>query len=579
MSRSNCVVVLVDESSAMSSVMRDRLADGSESTKTNAARVATSINSLLRQLAEGPSCDVAVVGYRSDADGQANVGCRWPDTMSGREFVSSGELLGAARNETRTRRVQQPDGSLREEQVHFPVWYEPVLGSKGPQVAAFRFCRDLVDRWRTAAAANAGHPLVLHIFSGASADGSPQIVVDEILRTSDSDGKPIIVQCHMAASSSLVTTAFPSKQAYLASGMARDLFTRASELPHSMLEVLKTSRVKVQSTARAFVHNAKIADLFHCTQLAKQHVSANGGGPASVTPPSPSAVPAEGPPVSTDSQGTSAVPAAPPSGEAVGLAVLVLDRSVADPFGGTLINPCSRLQEAGNEILKQLSNKQYLDLAIDTAILSYGQGSDGQQDVRSTFDGPLSGRAVVRNNELPSGAIRVEEMETQVSNGVGGLVTVTEKTPIYFDVESTAEASPHAAFAAAGGIIGDWITQHPTGMQPILLHLTRAAQDPAEMTAAIAVVSSLQTSAGPVLIHHLVFTETPHKALAYPDGPTDIDGEKLKVLWETSSPLLNWERLKEDKRPYLTERSRGFVVNGKFDAIADEFAHALVPAS
>jgi hypothetical protein len=613
MSGNNCVLVLVDESSAMSAVMRDKLADGTESTKTNAARVATSINNLLRQLADGPACDVALVGYRSNAEGEADVGCRWLDGLAGREFVSSGDLHAAARSETRTRRVPQSDGSFSEEPVSFSVWYEPVLGAKAPQIAAFRFCRDLLGRWKAAGGSIGGQPLIMHVFSGASADGSPQMVVDEILQTAGADGKPIIVQCHMAASSSLVTTAFPSKQAYLASGMSRDLFGRASELPHAMQDTLKAAKVKVQAAGRALVHNAKIVDLFHCMQLAKQHVAGNVGGSSFAVTTAPISTPGASPvatisPVATadvsplvtttpasgatssadGTQPTDSQPADPQpvttaspgshAGEAVGLAVLVLDRSVADPFGGSLVNPCSRLQEAANEILKQLSTKQCLDLAIDTAIVSYGLGSDGQPDVRSAFDGPLAGRAFVRNTELPAGAIRVEEAETQVSNGAGGIVTINKKTPIYFDVEPASGSSPQPAFAAAAAIIGEWCGQHPTGRAPMILHLTRGSQDPAEITAAAAEVSSLHTSAGPVLIHNLVITESPHKALSYPDSAADIDGEGLKALWEASSPLPGWERLKEGKRPYLTAASRGFVVNGKFDALADEFNTALAPA-
>lgn len=606
MSGNNCVVVLVDESSAMSAVMRDKLADGTESTKTNAARVATSINNLLRQLADGPACDVALVGYRSNAEGEAEVGCRWLDALAGREFVSSGDLHPAARSETRTRRVPQSDGSFSEEPVRFSVWYEPVLGAKGPQITAFRFCRDLLTRWKAAGGSAGGQPLIMHVFSGASADGSPQVVVDEILQAAGSDGKPIIVQCHMAASSSLVTTAFPSKQAYLASGMARDLFGRASELPHAMQDSLKAAKVKVQAAGRALVHNAKIADLFHCMQLVKQHVAGNVGGsssavttatvsnpvvspvnpadvspPVITTPPSGSTSSADGSQPAdsqpADSQPVTTASPASHAGEAVGLAVLVLDRSVADPFGGSLVNPCSRLQEAGNEILKQLSSKHCLDLAIDTAIVSYGLGSDGQPDVRSAFDGPLAGRAFVRNSELPAGAIRVEEAETQVSNGAGGIVTINKKTPIYFDVEPAGGASPQPAFAAAAAIIGEWCGQHPTGGAPMILHLTRGSQDPTEIASAVAEVSSLHTSTGPVLIHNLVITESPHKALSYPDSAADIDGEGLKALWEASSPLSGWERLKGGKRPYLTASSRGFVVNGKFDALADEISTALAP--
>lgn len=597
MSGKNCVVVLIDESAAMSAVMRDKLADGSESVKTNATRVATSINNLLQQLSAGPPCDVAAVGYRSDPEGQTDVGCRWVGGLAGREFVSSSELQAAARNETRTRRLSQPDGTLKEEQVNFSIWYEPVLGAKAPQVAAFRFCRDLLGRWKNSVGSDAGQPLIVHVFSGASADGSPQLAVNELLQSSGTDSKPIVVQCHMAASSTLITTAFPSKQAYLASGMARDLFGRASELPDAMHNLLKAAKIKVQAAARAIVHNAKIGDLFYCLQLAKQHASANVSAATNAAISAGTDVP----PVSAINNGTPpivpSVESPPPDtavdtvaplpphvdpvghvGEPVGLAVLVLDRSVIDPFGGCLLNPCSKLQEAANEILKQLSIKCCLDLAIDTAIVSYGQSSDGLPDVRGTFDGPLAGRSCVRNTELPSGAIRVEEAETQVSNGAGGLITITKKTPIYFDVEPALAMSPLAAFTAAATILSDWCSQHPTGLPPIILHLTRGAQDAAEITAAIATVTSLATSTGTVLVHHLVHTESPHKALAYPDNSVDINGEVLKVLWEGSSPLPLWERLKEANRPYVTAESRGFVVNGKFDMLVDEFVNALKPA-
>ena len=60
----NCIVLLVDESAAMSAVMSDMTADGTASANTNAERIATAVNSILRQLAEGPQCDIALVGYQ-----------------------------------------------------------------------------------------------------------------------------------------------------------------------------------------------------------------------------------------------------------------------------------------------------------------------------------------------------------------------------------------------------------------------------------------------------------------------------------------------------------------------------------
>jgi hypothetical protein len=242
-------------------------------------------------------------------------------------------------------------------------------------------------------------------------------------------------------------------------------------------------------------------------------------------------------------------------------------------------NPCSRLQEAGNEILKQVSTKDLGSLAIDVAIVSYGLGADGQPDVRSAFDGPLVGQTLVRNAALPDGAIRVEESEAQVSNGVGGLITIKKKTPIYFDVEPAGAVPPQAAFSAAAGIVAAWCGQHPTGLPPIVLHLTRGSHPAADSADSAALLSGAATASGPVRLHHLVITEGPHKSFAYPDSDAGIESDELRGLWQASSALPDWEKLQAAKRPYLTAGSRGFVVNGKFDLVGEEFSNSLSPAT
>lgn len=578
------IVILIDESCAMSSVMRDKTADGGQSTRTNAERVATSVNNLLKQLSDGPACEVTVVGYRSDADGKADVGCRWAGALAGREFVPSAELTGAGRVETRTRQVPLADGSIREEQLQFSIWYEPALGAKAPQNAAFNFCRDLIERQSAAG----GQALILHVFAGASSDGNPQKAIADLLGLAS---RPLLVQCHMATSATLITTAFPAKQVLLASTFAKDLFSRASELPASMRQSLRSANVPLHATARGMVHNAKMIDLHRCLQLAKIHVAEeiSTGGPAIVIAGSGANArrrqPADHATTNSDTTSTDAA-AKPGAGdrsasnksESVSLLVLILDRSVDDPFSGNSANPCRRLQDAANEILKQVSTKALADLSIDTAIVSYGLGADGQPDIRATFAGPLAGQAVVRNTELPAGAIRVEETETQVPNGVGGLITMKKKTPIYFDVEPAASIPPQAGFTAAASIVANWCTQHPEGLSPFVLHLTRGRHAATDVAAAVGRLVFAAGSAGKLLIHHLVLTETPHKSLAYPASEAQLETEELRALWQASSPVPEWERLQAAKRPYIESGSRGFVVNGKFDIIGEEFSNSLAPA-
>lgn len=586
---SNCVVLLIDESAAMSAVMRDKLPDGSLSTKTNAERVATSINNLIRQLANGPSCQVTVIGYRTDEAGQADVGCRWPTGAAGTEFLQSSDLNEFAVIEQRTKKVPRPDGSLDEVSIDFPVWYTPVVKGKAPQIAAFKYTADLLKRWAAGhAAENCGQPIVIHIFSGTSGDGNPQMAIQDLLRLNLCGKNPLVAQCHMASASALVTSAFPSKQAFLPAGLARDLFSRGSEIPSAMYESLKALRVNVLPGGRAVVHNAKMADLFCCLELAKCHVAGdktksektkgstpqNQGGGSNGAEPETQPDPHESTGEEQRENGAECS-SATHDGEQAGLLVLILDRSVADPFDGNLKNPCNRLQEAANEILKELSSKQSAEMAIDTAILSYGNGSDGQPEIRNTFDGPLTGQTVVRNSELPDNAIRVEESETEIPNGVGGLITVKKKTPIYFDIEPTLSTSPQPAFAAAAAVAQEWCSQHPTALPPIALHLTRGEHSPDQVESAAGLLSEISTSAGTCLLHHLVLTEQPQKSVAYPPSESDCESEELKSLWRTASPVMAWEFLADKKGPHITQESRGFVVNGKFDVLAKEFSHAL----
>jgi hypothetical protein len=568
----NFVLLLVDESSAMSTIMRDKTADGTESVQSNAQRIATAVNSLLRQLSEGPGCDVAVVGYRSDAEGKADVGVRWPATLKESEFVASDSLPAAARVENRTRKVPLADGSVRSESVAFPVWYESTLGSKAPQIAAFTFCRDLIQR---RSGKRGGAAIIIHVFSGASSDGNPQRVIDELTKAPDAT---FVVQCHVAASSTLVTTAFPSKQAFVASGMARDLFARGSELTEAMRDLVESFKVPVQSGARAVVHNAKMSDVFRCLQLAKQYVAGNTAATPSPLPSSGPVALASLPPSPSAAESPAAL--AGPIGGSVVLVVLVLDRSVEDPFSGKLPNACSRLSEAGNEFLKLLTAKDFRDLPIHAAIVSYGVGGDGAPEVRATFDGPLAGRAVVPNSELLQGAIRVEECETQVSNGAGGLITMTKKTPIFFDVEPTACASPQAALAAASTIVADWLGINAGG-RAIVLHLTRGGHVVSDIAAAASEFGAAIPESRRPALQNLVLTEVPHMSLAYPDTEDEISIDSLMAWWRASGALPHWQALQAAKRPYITAGSKAFVINGKYDVLADELANALgkVPAA
>jgi hypothetical protein len=603
-----CVVLLLDESAGMGAVMGDVVAEGKISTKSNAERVATALNSLLKQLSAGPAFDLALVGYQADGAGQTNIGSRWRGALGGKDFVSTGELAAAPlRVETRTRRVPVPGsiGAVQAVSVDFPIWYEPTLGAKAPQVAAFDYCCDLLGRWAATAGPDPAPPLVLHVFSGSSADGNPQRAVDKLMDLATPGGKPLLFQAHLAASASAVTAAYPSNFAYLTMGFARDLFRRCSPLPPHLIAALKAAKVHPNAAAKGMLYNAKIVDLVRFFDLVPSHVLSwlpKGGAsvphaaaaipaaaPATALAPAPPADPLSSAvslaePAAGDSptlgpaeiSGLSLAAETPvdlPPREKAGLVVLLLDRSIEDLFGGNLQNSCARLQEHANEILQQISRLKRP--GIDAAIVSYGRNSFGEVEVRDTFDGPLAGRAIVPAAELEAGALRVDQHEEEVYNGMGGLTKVTRKKPVFFDLEPAEAAPPSAAFAAAGKIAGQWSAAHPSAcLPPIVLHLTRGRFEPAAIEEAASQLQTATAASGPATLYHLVVTESPHKSLAYPDSPDGIQDPGLQALWRETSPLLGRQRLCAAK-PTVKEQSRGMVINGKFDLLLDEVDAAM----
>jgi hypothetical protein len=579
----------VDESAAMRVAVGDVVSDGKPSAKTTSERVATCINALLAQFTNGPNFDLAVVGYKTER-GQVDVGCRWGGAFAGREFVATSELGTAPlRVENRVRKLPSPDGTLREETGTVPVWYAPSLGETAPQIAAYDYCRELLSRWLAAAGPKPGLPVVAHVYSGAAGDGNPEVAAAKLMALATPAGPVLLLQAHLASSSALVTTAYPSSLAYLTLGAPRDLFRHASVLPAHLVSALKEANIAVNANARGMLHNAKISDLIRFLGLVKAHTrswptktatSAVASAPVgSVQLPSTiEAVAAVAPATSgieiwnTGDGGSAGAPRLRTGGEKTGLVIFVLDRAVADPVGTNADSPCVRLQDNANDLLKQLSKLK--EARVDVATISYGLDANNKTEVRATFDGPLAGKTVVSNTDLLTGALRTEEFEEQVSNGIGGLVSLTRKKPIYYDITPAAAAMPNEAFATARRVAGDWCAEHSNAcLPPIVLHLTRGQFDGRVVEEAFGQFHS-PSSDLQCLIYHLIVTERPHKSIAYPETDSEIEVASIKLLWEQTSPLLGRERIAVG-RPSLAPNARGFVINGKFDLFVESIKDAL----
>jgi WD40 repeat protein len=227
------VILLVEESVAVCGGL-------AASGRPKSAVVEDAVNELLRRITDGPLLDVAVIGYRSSPEGAADAACRWSDPWEGRTFVTSGELRSAA--------SRSP--------------YRLVTSGSAPQVAAFQFCRELLDSHAGLVAPNADPPLVVHLSAGASPDGNPAKAIQRLQELELPSGRPILLQIHLAGRESAPeATRFPSAVEPSQPRSCRDLFDRTSELPDALARVLEDQGVAVGPGARGMIYNARENDL------------------------------------------------------------------------------------------------------------------------------------------------------------------------------------------------------------------------------------------------------------------------------------------------------------------------------
>jgi len=585
-----CVVLLVDESPALEA----RVVDG---TKSKAGSIATAVNSLLGRLADqGPPLDVALVGYRRRADGAEVIGSRWSGSLEGRPFVSAAQWAAAPLAvEDRVRRIPDPSGYgvARRETVRFPVWYSPVLGSAASKPAALEACRQMLVAWLGSGTPVHQPPLVLSILGNLEPEDGLAAAVRPIFEIDTPAGPPLVFHAHLAGPVRLPPTLYPSTDAHLAPGPVRELFPCASVLPELLAASLRQVGVTVIRGARGLIYNAGMGDLIRFLSLVRTYAAYQPAAPQAPTPPEPSPQPAAtdpetittppetatlseptttAPEPTTPSESTTtSEPASAP--ETAALLVLLLDRSVEEPDAGQEHVTWSRLQQHANEILAELARRG--QGRIETALVCYGSDPSGGDDVQIGFAGTLAGPEFVHDTELAAGALREEEVCQQVSNGIGGLVSVTRRKPIFIDLEPTAAASPKEALEAVARLVADWRAENPgAAVGPIVLHLTRACGDPGELASGVEHLRQGGRPGPETRLYHLVVTQSPHRSVAYPAEPSAIESAGLRTVWELSSPLLGRQGLAA-RRPSISAESRGLVINGRFDLLFDGIEEAL----
>jgi hypothetical protein len=577
-----CVILLIDESSAMESILPITPDSATRSEKTKAESCATAINSFLNRLINGPNVDLALVGYRSDDD-RADVGSRWGGPLEGRDFVPTSDLANSTvRIEERIRK-RPPGSGGQDAAVQFPIWYEPSLNGQAPQVAAFNYCADLLQTWLTSAS-NPAPPVICHVIAGSSADGNPQQAAERILELEGAAGSPLFCHVFLSSHEQITPNAYASNRTFLPSGAARAIYDRSSQLPDELIREFRKQGLVVNDRARAMLHNATMVDLVRCLTVLQHHIESW----STLAAPGAAAAPADAPAAVASGTGTSAVERSPDvpeessadandlnedtvvgvslsepdldfpraSPEQPAAVVLVLDRSLEDPYGSQMNNVCRQLCAEANKTLAEIADQG--EGSIEVAVISYGL-QDGTTEIRNAFGETSDGPIFLRDTQLSEHTIRVDEEIVSEDDGTGGILERPVKKRIFLEEEASETGSIVDAFSHVAGMLEQWRNEFPAGPRPIVLHLTRGQFNPDEIRQASAALSRVDG----VCLYHVVKPEYGHPAGYYPADDSRIENDNLKAVFEVTSPLLGAARMVEEDS-LISADSRGMVINGPF---------------
>jgi len=248
----SCLAFLIDQSGSMN----DPFGAG-EGNQKKADGVADAINRLLQNLVikcakeEGirDYFHISVIGYG------ARVGPAFAGALSGRQLVPISEVGNSpARVEQRNKKVPDGAGGLVDQQVRFPVWFEPIANGGTPMRQALGEAKTIVEGWLNQHP-NCFPPIVINITDGESTDGDPLPASEEIRKLKSNDGEVLLFNVHLS-SQRAAAVEYPASETGLPDQFAQQLFRMSSALPSYMVDIAKKEGMNVGEGSRGFVFNA-----------------------------------------------------------------------------------------------------------------------------------------------------------------------------------------------------------------------------------------------------------------------------------------------------------------------------------
>lgn len=265
--------------------------------------------------------------------------------------------------------------------------------------------------------------------------------------------------------------------------------------------------------------------------------------------------------------------------------VFVLDQSgsMADSFGAGE----GGLRKA--DFLADVANRTLHDLVIrctksdeirdyfSVSIIGYGASGGG---VGAAFVGQLAGRDAAKISEVGEYPARLEDRVKKVPDGAGGLVDQRIRFPIWIEPRAENGTPMCAALQSARVIVERWLTEHPNGYPPVVLHITDGESTDGDPTAAGRAIADLRSTDGNVLLFNCHISSQRAAKIEYPADPSGLPNEFAKTLFGMSSVVPpETRRAAADLGLSMHEGARGFVFNADAASLVHFFDIGTRPAN
>jgi hypothetical protein len=256
--------------------------------------------------------------------------------------------------------------------------------------------------------------------------------------------------------------------------------------------------------------------------------------------------------------------------------------SMVDPIMGVPGNPrkAQFVADALNKVIQSLVVSASKDLDVrryyKIGVLGYGY------EVTPLLGGDLQSQELAWIDQIYASPLRVEERMKKEPDGVGGVIEIIQRFPIWVDPMARGQTPMCAVLERAAAILRPWVEENPFSYPPTVINLTDGEANDGDPRKAAQALTSLATQDGNVLLLTVHASSNQFsQQVFFPSSPEVLPDHASQVMYELSSPLPeHMRRTAQDMLGVeMRDGVRGIVYNADIAGIVQALEIGTRPAN